>query len=353
MLHVKECLVSVIIVCLLAIPGFGQVPPVVTLESPADGDSTTGFDMVLSATISGESPLTVWFYGDTGGTAADLLFVKENVTNPETIDYTWSASVFEPEAPYTAALWHFDDNSGTAVSDESGHGNDGILRNGPVWTTGGRFGYALDMDGTNDYMIIPDDTSLDVNPVGGALTMEAWVYPHTNLTYYRTIMAKRGWHGGPTNYQMSIDPSTGTLMYYSSTSGGVKTSTMEIPLNEWSYIAVTLDMADGNIIFYRNGAARDTIAGGVIGPVNDDSLYIGMGYDTLYTFDGLLDEVRLTKRALTAREIAANFILTKGTYYWKVKAEDALAQVTTSSVRSFDQIPAYPPVLYNPSDLAI
>jgi len=350
----KSLLMPVIIILLLAVSGFGQAPPLITLNSPADGDSTTEYSMALDATISGESPLTVWIYGDTGSSATDLLFVKENVTDPETINYTWSASVFELEAPYTMALWHFDDNTGTAVSDESGHGNDGILRNGPVWTAEGQFGYALDMDGVNDYMVIPDDTSLDVNPVGGAITMEAWVYPHNNDDlYHRTIVSKRGIHGGPTNYQMSIDHTTGTLMYYSSTSGGVKTSTMDVPLNEWSYIAITLDMADGNIIFYRNGVAEDTITGGVIGPMTDDSLYIGMGYDTLYSLDGLIDEVRITKRSRTAREIASNYIMMKGTYYWKVKAEDALAQVTTSSIRSFKQIPAYPPVLINPSNLAV
>jgi hypothetical protein len=347
----KKMLILLLVFAISAAVGYSQTPPVITLNSPADGSSTAEHFMDLSATVTGEGPLKVWVFGDQTSGASDLLYFEDNVTSGATINYHWSGSVLNPESPYTMALWHFDDNGGTVVADESGHGNDGNLNNGPVWVSDGAFGYALDFDGDNDYMSIPDDTSLDVSSTG-AITMEAWVYPHAIEAYYNTIMSKRALHGSSTNYQMSLDPSTGTLMYYAS-SGGIKTSTVTVPTDEWSYLAITLNTTDGNIIFYRNGVAGDTMTGGGIGTPNDDSLFIGLGYDTLYCFDGLIDEVRITKRALTAKEIAANYELHSGTYYWRVEAEDASALSSVSATRYFDQVPPLPPGLVNPPDEAL
>ncbi|GAH26687.1 unnamed protein product, partial [marine sediment metagenome] len=47
------------------------------------------------------------------------------------------------------AYWNFDEGSGNTAYDSSGN-NDGII-NGATWTTG-YSGYALDFDGTDDYV---------------------------------------------------------------------------------------------------------------------------------------------------------------------------------------------------------
>ena len=344
----RKMLILLFVFVFSAAIGYSQAPPDITLNSPADGASTAEHYMDLSATVTGEGPLKVWIFGDQTAGVADLLYFEDNVTSGATINYHWSGSVLNQELPYTIALWHFDDNGGTVVSDKSVYGNDGNLNNGPAWVSNGAFGYALDFDGDNDYMSVPDNTSLDIS-ASGAITMEAWVYPHTINSIYNTIIAKRAIKGSATNYQMSLDSTTGTLMYYA-TGAGVNTSTVTVPTNEWSYVAVTLDMVDGNIIFYCNGVAGDTIINGVIGGPNDDSLFVGLGYDTLYSFDGLIDEVRLTKRALTAKEIAANYELHAGAYYWRVEAEDASARTSASATRYFNQVPPSPPDLVNPPD---
>ena len=70
----------------------------------------------------------------------------------------------------TAALWHFNENTGGTTADATTNGNTGTL-NGPVWTTG-RFGAGLSFDGTNDYVLVNDASSLDI---AGELTLEAWI----------------------------------------------------------------------------------------------------------------------------------------------------------------------------------
>src|SRR5262245_38520589 len=44
---------------------------------------------------------------------------------------------------------HLDEGSGTTAGDASGSGNNGVLQNGPTWTTGMSAG-ALNFDGVND-----------------------------------------------------------------------------------------------------------------------------------------------------------------------------------------------------------
>jgi hypothetical protein len=51
-------------------------------------------------------------------------------------------------------------------------------------------------------------------------------------------------------------------------------------------------------------------------------------------FDGIIDEVRITSRALPSSEIKTNSELA-GTYYWKVKVEDEWGNVTTSPAQFF------------------
>ena len=60
--------------------------------------------------------------------------------------------------------------SGTVWSDMSGNGNNGTLTNGPTFNTGS--GGSIVFDGVDDYINIPDATSL--NPT--TITLNAWFY---------------------------------------------------------------------------------------------------------------------------------------------------------------------------------
>ncbi len=77
-----------------------------------------------------------------------------------------------------AGYWNFDEGSGQNVYDATGYGNDGTLASStdssdedPTWETG-KVGGALEFDGVDDYVKIPDSASLDIT---GAITIEFWV----------------------------------------------------------------------------------------------------------------------------------------------------------------------------------
>ena len=72
------------------------------------------------------------------------------------------SAVSPPEA---VGHWKFDEGIGSYPFDETTNNNDGTL-------SGGKFGNALEFDGFDDYVNIPDDTSLDIT---ADITLEAWI----------------------------------------------------------------------------------------------------------------------------------------------------------------------------------
>ena len=52
--------------------------------------------------------------------------------------------------------WTFDEGQGTTAYDSSGNDHHGTLQGDPQWVTG-YIGGALELDGTDDYVEVPDD----------------------------------------------------------------------------------------------------------------------------------------------------------------------------------------------------
>lgn len=94
--------------------------------------------------------------------------------------------VFQPKSDSnTVALYHFEDGTGTSLTDSSTYGNNGTLTNGPTWQAG-RFGQALDFDGSNDFVKIAHQAQLAL-PAG---TIEMWATANTGRTTSETYFSK-------------------------------------------------------------------------------------------------------------------------------------------------------------------
>ena len=122
-------------------PAPDLLPPVITLNDPADGYTTSDRSIELSATVDDPegNEMTVRFYGDQNPDPSTLLYEVSNVTDPSDVTYVWSRLPRElGVGGNTAALWHFNEDSGTTTGDASANGNGGNI-SGATWTTG-RFG---------------------------------------------------------------------------------------------------------------------------------------------------------------------------------------------------------------------
>ena len=73
------------------------------------------------------------------------------------------------------AAYGFNEGSGTTVTDSSGNGNNGTI-SGATWTTAGKYGDALQFNGTSSVVTIPNSSSLQLTT---GMTLEAWVNPST------------------------------------------------------------------------------------------------------------------------------------------------------------------------------
>jgi hypothetical protein len=212
------------------------------------------------------------------------------------------------QSPYTFAVsgittgdivgwWKLDETAGATASDASGEQNNGTTT-GIAWVRG-HTGGAAAFDGSTSEIIVSENVSLDPY----ALTIAAWINP-VDWSSDRRIVEK-----GAYEDQYRLTAEGGMLKFDVARVGAVTTRLP--PLNAWTHVAGTYDGA--NLRIYVNGTqAASTPATGTM-PESPDALYIGSkpknpspasGPSAAgYHFHGMLDEVHVYGRALSAAEI--------------------------------------------------
>ncbi len=208
----------------------------------------------------------------------------------------------------TVGLWHFNESSGPQANDSSGNNNDGTLypsypSDSPQWVDG-RFGKALEFDGVNDFVEIPDSNSLDITD---EITMEAWVKPYSFSTIPYIISKKKTDTAGL--YALIITDE-GKAKAFFDTPNHI-TAWDPIPLDEWTYLAATFNGSVKRI--YINGVENNNETYSHIAPTSTHPLRIGSP-GSGDNFDGIIDEVRLSNVGRTAEEIADYYRSTSTLY---------------------------------------
>jgi len=217
-----------------------------------------------------------------------------------------AAFIFVQDSHGLVAYWPLDEGSGTVTFDASGHGNSGTLVNGPQWIGGP----SLDFDGENDYV---DVGTLDVS--GSALTLAAWIYSRDLANCVANdcrILSKTTGTAESDHFFMlsTIESGANTrLRFRLKTDGTTSTliaSSGNLPENTWVHAAAVYDGAD--MLLYLNGAqVGSTGKSGSLSTNSGVSVWIGGNppEGSARPWDGLLDEVRIYDRALSAGEIQA------------------------------------------------
>ncbi len=203
---------------------------------------------------------------------------------------TWQISSCSAPPQNLVAHYDFDESTGTAANDVSGNGNTGALTNGPAWTAG-KINGALNFDGVDDYVSVPDSVSLNPDYLTTSLWFKADGFADdTGLIAKGSDSNRQFWewiyHG---NLSLEIGNAGFTNYIY------------PFQKDTWYNLAVTYD--GSNIITYINGAQVSVIpqSTGAI-PSDTNPLYMGAlpGY---VSFDGTIDDVRIYNYALSASEI--------------------------------------------------
>jgi hypothetical protein len=205
--------------------------------------------------------------------------------------------------PGMVAAYGFDEGSGPDAGDSSGAGNTGTVT-GATWAPIGRFGGALNFDGINDWVTVPDADQLDVS---GAMTVSAWVRPDA-LPNWRTLFFKEK-SGGIVYgiYAAGGDGFPATeITPVGSTKVTVARGTAALPTDSWSHVAATYDgltlklFVDGTLVGSTAKVGSITTSNGV--------LRIGGNETWGEYFDGIIDEVRVYDRPLSGEEIQTDML---------------------------------------------
>ncbi len=174
--------------------------------------------------------------------------------------------------------------------------NDGALKNGATYADG-KVGKAFSLDGVDDYVEVPLDSSLSP----AHISVDAW--------FYATDITKQSSHPPivKTNaYALEINSDDGQVRFWVKVAAGWTSSEGRVlSTNTWYHAVGTYD---GSLIkLYLNGQPpyASTLTSGDIEAVTTP---LNIGRDPLNTsrfFTGLIDEVEIFDRALTADEVAA------------------------------------------------
>ena len=196
------------------------------------------------------------------------------------------------------AAWTFEEGSGNVVGDVSGNGNDGELMGGADWVDG-KFGKALDFDGSTGYVLVPFDESMGVINQGD-FTLAAWYRP--DVIPKKHCVFQQGDEGGTGRTWLFIHQTVGEIQSF--LGGAATASGINAEAEEWHHTAVvvTEDGGADSVQLYVNGE----IAGAPFQAAMEDSegdFFIGCHKAITDLMDGIIDEVVLISKALDEAEV--------------------------------------------------
>jgi hypothetical protein len=235
------------------------------------------------------------------GNIDDVRIYRRALTQTEVAQlYNW--------APGPVGWWKMDEGSGTSVNDSSGNGNIGTWNGtlGNQWLNG-KYGKAGNLNGTNNYIDVPANTSLNFNDYED-FTLSAWVKIKGNPSSEMAIVSNTD--GESPGYELKISVSgriRGRVM--TACCNGVESTDdgTVITDNKWHHVVV---------VFGRTSGMTRYIDGILSGSADDISAEY-YAFSTVYGlrigarlwitpdqfFSGQIDELKLYNYARTQKQI--------------------------------------------------
>ncbi|MHC4739866.1 MAG: LamG domain-containing protein [Planctomycetota bacterium] len=201
------------------------------------------------------------------------------------------------------SYWKLD---GDAV-DSAGTNNGTIY--GAVPTTG-QINDALDFNGNDVHVRIPDDDSISVGRQD--YTISAWINPRslTGPDGAGTIVSKVK-NSEDKEYLLQILDGVIRFSVEKNVNNQIaETTTAPVETGYWQHIVVTFKSSTTTPTIYYNRAVQTSTSNiDTLPDELDDDLYIGMNGGAYYTneFNGTIDDVRIYDKALSAKEIEAMY----------------------------------------------
>ena len=166
---------------------------------------------------------------------------------------------------------------------------------------------AVDFDGTDGYVEITDDASLDLST---GFTISAWVNADSYTASPGGAVFNKWYDGSKRAYYVNIETDGEVQVGVAKSDGQSQiegnTSGVNMVVNTWYHIAVKWDTTLGEAKVYKNGTYVESVGSGDTDTINTDNNMdpkIGQDYSTRY-FNGTISDVAVWSVAITDDEIA-------------------------------------------------
>ncbi|KKQ23516.1 MAG: hypothetical protein US38_C0014G0003 [Candidatus Roizmanbacteria bacterium GW2011_GWC1_37_12] len=211
--------------------------------------------------------------------------------------------------------WKMDECQGITANDSSGNGNNGTITigatgtntsagtctgsAGEAWKDGatGKYNSSLEFDGTDDYINVVDNNSLDMTT---NITLSAWIkLSDLTITNANNIVAK-----GTNGYQFTVGDSSSLKVGLAKQDvAWVVQSNTTISDTNWHFVSVTYNGTTGKV--YLDGIDRSGSTSIQTFSNTSDNLFIGSKNPVTATkyFNGQIDDIRVYNYALTANQV--------------------------------------------------
>jgi len=217
-------------------------------------------------------------------------------------------------APFTGGLvcyWSFDEASGTTVYDYSGYSNNGTMYSSTTpydfhTSANCKLGSCASFDGVDDYVDMGNGASLNIN---NEITVSLWVEPNL-INGQQGVLSDSGlWSN---HYYIYLRNEVNAQYAWGvSYTNWFRTGNMLV--GQWQHIVGVYSKTTGVANLYINGVL--IASGSWTSPIvtSFNKLYIGQapGIAAPVFLNGLIDDVRIYNRALSAAEIKALYDATK------------------------------------------
>jgi sugar lactone lactonase YvrE len=209
-----------------------------------------------------------------------------------------SVAEIEVDGPEPVAAYSFDEGEGAVAHDLFG-GHDGAVEGEATWVEG-RYGGALEFDGEDDQVTVPDSGELNL---GEGMTLEAWVRPDGS-SFPAPILAKEDSdEESPFGYLL-YGRGEGEVPSFLTAGEEGEPAEVEgespLPANRWTFFAVTSDNEESRI--YRDGYL-DAVGPALPVKETDGDLRIGADDFLGQHFSGRIDEVRIYEGPISHGQI--------------------------------------------------
>lgn len=228
------------------------------------------------------------------------------------------------------SYWRLNEGTGAVATDTGPAGSvtdNGTIRNAPAWISG-KFNAGLQFSGTNQDILIPASSDMDINTNG--VTVSTWV-KLDQLPSEITGGFSGIYDSTPDNYALYLDKGNNELRFKATNMNAASTTSSQHPgiaaslLNktDWVHVMGVFDGASGRSKIYYNGQLADQSAqssnGFALGGIVRNGQTAGIGgqpaaadpFTSTSFFKGGISDVAVWNRALGTAE--AQYLYNGGT----------------------------------------